>query len=166
MAGTFCDKLGRVHGIVNNGDTITRLYDQDGHYGLLTTEAHIRLFEYQPGTYHPMATYTVINEEKVLQEKLPRVRLIIDLSLAASPMVKFSAVVITAYESTKPNAVPKDAGVDYVYSVATWQPGNLATWQPGNLASGVLAGRSRVPFSIDPWGKRRDSNWVPWRSVT
>ncbi|WHI47985.1 hypothetical protein ACJJIW_13430 [Microbulbifer sp. JMSA004] len=111
MAGTFYDKLGRVPGTVNNSDTIARLYDQDSHFGLLTTEAHIRLFEYQLGTYHRMATCTVINEEKVLQEKLPGVRLITGLSLAAPPMVKSSAVVITACESANPHVVAKATGV-------------------------------------------------------
>ncbi|WP_444935707.1 hypothetical protein ACJJIW_16080 [Microbulbifer sp. JMSA004] len=113
MAGTFYDKLSRVPGTVNNSDTIAWLYDQDSHFGLLTTEAHIRLFEYQPGTYHRMATCTVINEEKVLQEKLPGVRLITGLSLPARPMVKSSAVVITAYESAKLHVVTKAAGVGY-----------------------------------------------------
>ncbi|WP_444935777.1 FG-GAP-like repeat-containing protein [Microbulbifer sp. JMSA004] len=73
VTDTFYDKLGRVTGTVNNGDTIARLYDQNGHYGLLTTEArneeYIRLFEYQSGTYHPAATYTVIDEAKAFLEK-------------------------------------------------------------------------------------------------
>ncbi|WP_157954070.1 hypothetical protein [Microbulbifer sp. A4B17] len=76
MAGTFYDKLGRVPGTVNNGDTFARLCDQNGHSGLLTTggcnEDCICLFEYQLETYHLMAIYTVIDEEKVFPEcRLP-----------------------------------------------------------------------------------------------
>lgn len=73
VTDTFYDKLGRVIGSVNGGDTIARMYDQNGLYGLLTTEArneeYIRLFDYQPVTLHPSATYTVIDGDKEFVEQ-------------------------------------------------------------------------------------------------
>ncbi|WP_192879403.1 RHS repeat-associated core domain-containing protein [Microbulbifer sp. A4B17] len=64
---TFYDELGRVTGIVNGDDATAKIYDQNGLYGLLTTEArneeYIRLFDYLPGTLHPSATYTLIEDQ-------------------------------------------------------------------------------------------------------
>ncbi len=70
---TFYDKLGRVTGTVSGTDATAKYYDQNGLYGLLTTEArnedYIRLFDYKPGSLHPSATFTVIDGDKVFEEK-------------------------------------------------------------------------------------------------